>query len=109
LVFGLALVLSAAFFTTVVPTTAEAQQARNIAEFCASFQGVCNRTCTTGPGTCRNACASRRSACLTSGCFHFNSPGPRCFSNAAHRAMTDAKLAPDPERVRQLRRRMRGN
>ncbi len=103
MVFGLALMLSAMLFAIAVPTPVEAQQARNVAEFCGSFQGICNRTCRGGPGTCRNDCASRYSTCLTSECFFFNSPGPRCFSNAGHRAMTDAKLAPDPERVRRQR------
>jgi ketopantoate reductase PanE/ApbA-like protein len=35
-----ALVLGAVFFTIAVPATAEAQQARNVVEFCASFWGA---------------------------------------------------------------------
>jgi len=94
--------LAALLFTALVPAPAEAQQARNIPEFCNVWQRICNRTCPSGPGNCTGECASRHAACRTSGCFHFNRPGPRCFNNAADRALTDANLArnPDQERAR---------
>ena len=103
LLLGLAITLTAGLFTTLVPAPAEAQQARNVAEFCGVWRGVCNRTCPTGPGNCTGECASRASACRTSGCFQFNRPGPRCFNNAADRALTDASLAPNPDRERARR------
>ena len=89
--------LSAGFFTIAASSLADAQQARNVAEFCGVWQGICNRT-----GS-RSECASRATECRSSGCFHFNRPGPRCFSNAADRALTDVRLAPNPERERARR------
>ena len=91
-----------------ISSSAEAQQARNVAEFCGVWQGVCNRTCPSGPGNCRSECASRVAACRSSGCFHFNNPGPRCFNNARDRERTDAKYAPDPKRALELRKKAQG-
>jgi len=79
--FGLALVLSAACLTTAVPTTAEAQKVSR-AGFCQGWRGVCGRTCPQGPGMCKDVCNQRLGACLATGCFHFNSPRPRCDNNA---------------------------
>jgi hypothetical protein len=82
---GVGVTLAVGLFTTLVSVPAEAQRTRTVAEFCTFWQRTCNRTCPTGPGNCRRECASRASACRTSGCFHFNSPGPRCFNNPADR------------------------
>jgi hypothetical protein len=100
---ALAIGLGAAFFTNVTMTTADAQQARNVTEFCDVWMLVCNRTCPNGPGNCTAVCSSRHGTCLSTGCFPFRSPGPRCYANASDRALTDAKLAPNPERERQRR------
>ena len=56
------------------------------AAFCAGWYVVCKRTLPAGGSV--SVCDSRRSACLSSGCFHFNSPGPRCVSNPADVALT---------------------
>jgi hypothetical protein len=82
---GLGVTLAVGLFTTLVSVPAEAQRTRTVAEFCNFWQRTCNRTCPTGPGNCRRECASRASACRMSGCFYFNSPGPRCFNNPADR------------------------
>ena len=87
--------------------SARAQEARSLAEFCGVWQGVCNRTCAAGAGNCRPVCAQRRGTCLSTQCFPFNRPGPRCFNSAADRALTDAALAPDPRRERERRQRAR--
>jgi hypothetical protein len=85
LLLGLGVTLAVGLLTTLVSVPAEAQRGRNVAEFCNVWQRICNRTCPTGPGNCRSECASRNSACRTSGCFHFNRPRPRCFNNPADR------------------------
>ena len=105
LLVGLALFVSAA--VAFISSAAEAQQARNLAEFCVTWQGVCNRTCPSGAGNCTRDCASRVAACRSSGCFHFNNPGPRCFNSARDRARTDAKYAPDPKRAMERRQKAR--
>jgi hypothetical protein len=104
LIGAFALVLVTA--SIALPIQAAAQEARNLREFCAVWQGVCNRTCPAGPGQCTNDCASRRGACQATGCYHFNSPGARCFDNAEARRLTDTKYAPDPaaERARRAQR-----
>ena len=102
---GIVLALGAAFLSAGISTSVSAQEAKSVSQFCAIWERICNRTCTTGPGTCSPVCSSRRSACTTSGCFHFNSPGPRCFANAQDRGLTDLKLAPNPEAERKRRAR----
>ena len=106
LIVGLAFVLSVGVFA-FISSSAEAQQARNLAEFCVVWQGVCNRTCPSGAGNCSRDCASRVAACRSSGCFHFNNPGPRCYNNARDRERTDAKYAPDPKRAMERRQKAR--
>jgi hypothetical protein len=100
---GLNTTLAAGLLAILLFAPADAQQARNVTEFCGVWRGVCNRTCPTGAGNCTGECATRHAACRTSGCFHFNRPGPRCFNNAADRALTDANLAPNPDRERARR------
>jgi hypothetical protein len=58
--------------------------------FCTTWLNVCNRTCPGGAGTCGGVCAARLDACLSSGCFQFNVPGPRCEANAQDQAATTA-------------------
>ena len=98
----LASALLLATFAVSSPNAAIAQEARNVTEFCGVFQGVCRRTCPGGQD-CSTACAERASRCRSSGCFHFNSPGPRCFNNPSDRALTDVRLAPNPEAERKRR------
>lgn len=50
--------------------------------FCGTWLRLCNKTCTDGPGTCGGVCSARHKACLSTGCFNFNVPGPRCQGNA---------------------------
>ena len=57
-------------------------------QFCGQWEMVCNRTCPGGPGTCTDICKSRRSACDSTGCFHFNVPRPRCYDNREDVGMT---------------------
>ncbi len=58
------------------------------ATFCGGWFSVCKRT--IPPGGSIAVCNQRRAACLSSGCFHFNSPGPRCKSNPADLKLTTA-------------------
>ena len=57
--------------------SAEAQS-RNA--FCARWHNVCKSTCPAGTPkvSCHATCADRLAACRSSGCYHFNNPGPRC-------------------------------
>jgi hypothetical protein len=90
---------------SAIAPLAEAQQARNLAEFCGVWQGVCNRTCPAGTGNCQPVCAQRRATCMTTRCFPFNNPGPRCFTDASARQATDTKYAPNPQSEQQRRAR----
>jgi hypothetical protein len=101
----LLLTMIAWLFMAAVPTPVMAQQAKNVVEFCGVWQGVCNRTCPSGPGKCAAECSTRASGCRTSGCFQFSKPGPRCFNSAADREMTDANRASNPDRERARRAR----
>jgi len=74
--------LSAAF-----PVTAEAAECPN-SVFCGGWLAVCKRT--LPPGGSIEVCRQRHTACLSSGCFHFNVPRPRCKSNLADLALTTA-------------------
>jgi hypothetical protein len=56
--------------------------------FCGTWLKLCNKTCPTGPGTCGPVCSTRYKGCLSSGCFFFNVPGPRCEGNAKDQAAT---------------------
>jgi len=56
--------------------------------FCRTWLNVCNRTCPNGPGTCGGVCSGRYESCLSSGCFFFNVPGPRCQGNAKDETAT---------------------
>jgi hypothetical protein len=98
-----AMIVVAGLFAPLAIVPAQAQQARNVAEFCQVWQGTCNRTCPSGPGTCRPVCAQRFATCMTTQCYPFNVPGPRCFANATDRQLTDVGRAPNRERERQRR------
>jgi hypothetical protein len=102
--FGLAVAVALASSAFVI-APAGAQQAKNVAEFCATWRGVCNRTCPQGRGNCDPECNRRLAQCRKTGCFHFNVPRPRCWSNAEDRRLTDLRLAPDPEAARAKRKR----
>ena len=98
---GCAMILMAGLFAPA--GSVQAQQAKNLAEFCGVWQGVCNRTCPSGAGNCRPVCTERRATCLATKCFPFHSPGPRCFTDATARELTNTKYAPDPQRERERR------
>ena len=55
-------------------------------KFCSTWLSLCKQTSPgpQGPGVC----ASRHSSCLSSGCFHFNNPGPRCETSAEDKSVT---------------------
>jgi hypothetical protein len=53
--------------------------------FCGGWLAVCRRT-----GGQADVCQQRHEACLTSGCFFFNRPGPRCKDNPGDLALTTA-------------------
>jgi hypothetical protein len=40
-------------------------------------------------------------------CVPINRPGPRCYTDATARELTDPKYAPDPQRARERRERAR--
>jgi hypothetical protein len=79
---ALATILSVIVFS-IEPTFAVGSRA-----FCGTWLNLCNRTCPGGAGTCGEVCGARYNACLSSGCFHFNTPGPRCQGNAVDQAAT---------------------
>src|SRR5262249_30830527 len=79
-----ALTILSAIGASVGPTSAAGSRA-----FCSTWLNLCNKTCPGGPGTCGDVCAARFSTCLSSGCFPFNVPGPRCEGNARDQAATD--------------------
>lgn len=103
ILFAAMLMLSAGAPTS----SSRAQEARNVTEFCGVWQGVCRRTCPTTTTSCRDECSSRAAECRANGCFRFTRAATRCFNNAADRALTDAKLAPDPEAERARRARQK--
>src|SRR5882724_13142914 len=80
----LATMLSIAVFTS------ERASAAGSRAFCGTWLKLCNKTCPGGPGTCGGVCSTRYDACLASGCFYFNVPGPRCQGVAADQAATTA-------------------
>jgi hypothetical protein len=98
----LAVACAAATLIASYATESRAQVARNVAEFCGIWVGVCNRTCPAGAGNCTQSCNQRAADCRASGCFFFNIPRPRCFNNPADLQLTNAALAPNPaaERAR---------
>lgn len=83
---GLALPLLSILSLTLLP--AAPASAAGSAAFCATWLKVCNQTCPGGPGTCRDVCAARQRTCLSTGCFPFNVPGPRCQNNTRDEAAT---------------------
>ena len=48
--------------------------------FCNYWKAVCLRT--LRPGDQASVCTTRLTGCLSSGCYFFNNPRPRCESNA---------------------------
>lgn len=58
------------------------------AEFCSTWERVCNRTCPGGPNTCADVCTSRRAQCMQTACYYFNIPRARCMANAGDMRMT---------------------
>jgi hypothetical protein len=67
---------------------AECLAAAGSPNFCNTWLKVCNRTCPNGPGSCTGVCAGRYQGCLSSGCFFFNVPGPRCQGNTKDETAT---------------------
>lgn len=76
---------------SVSPTSAHAQPAKTIGQFCSTWNNVCKRVCTQS-GMC-GTCPSLHQGCLSSGCFNFRS-GARCFNNPRDVELTDPKYAP---------------
>ena len=70
------------------PTDVRAERACSAQTFCGGWWQVCRRT--LPPGGTIEECNRRRAACLSSRCFHFNSPRARCMNNAADMALTTA-------------------
>lgn len=84
--FSIRLLVLAALATALLPL--EGAAAAGSAAFCGPWLKLCNRTCPNGPGTCSAVCSGRYQACLSSGCFFFNTPGPRCQGNARDETAT---------------------
>ena len=78
----------------VISPSTSAAPAGNRSAFCGVWQRVCDRTCPNGPGNCKPVCAERHSVCLSTGCFRFNRPSPRCDINPKDVGLTDPKYAP---------------
>ena len=83
---GIGLPVLAILSFAVLPI--ESASAAGSPAFCGTWLKLCNKTCPGGPGTCGGVCSARHKACLSSGCFHFNTPGPRCQSNALDETAT---------------------
>lgn len=49
-------------------------------QFCSGWHDTCKRTCPAGVPTasCHAVCEGRLQSCESTGCYHFNNPGPRC-------------------------------
>jgi hypothetical protein len=84
---GIVVLLSVAIFAAISAST-EPTFAAGSRAFCTTWLNLCTKTCPGGPGTCGGVCATRYSGCLSSGCFYFNVPGPRCQNNTADQAAT---------------------
>jgi hypothetical protein len=56
--------------------------------FCSGWHAVCKRT--LPPGGTPKVCQERRAKCLSSGCYFFNVPRPRCKNNPEDLALTTA-------------------
>lgn len=67
-----------AFILLFADTTTAVNAAPSRASFCAFWQRVCVRT---SPPSSTKICATRQTDCLSSGCYFFNNPRPRCESN----------------------------
>ena len=87
--FGVAIMVICVvgFFGAGIGKSQGAVQCSN-ATFCGGWYAVCKRTLPVGGSI--SVCDQRRSACLSSGCFHFNNPRPRCKSNPADLKLTTA-------------------
>ena len=86
-IFGIALLI----VVVGLHTPASAQQCSN-SVFCGGWHTVCLRTCPSGD--CTAVCNSRKAECLSSGCYHFNSPRPRCKNNPEDMRLTTACDSP---------------
>jgi hypothetical protein len=54
-------------------------QACSNKDFCTGWNVVCHRTLPKGADA--GECTRRKANCLKTGCYHFNSPRPRCKNN----------------------------
>ena len=79
---GLALALG---LIAAAPTASGAQTC-SVATFCGGWRGLCIRKGVVGEAVCQK----RYAACLSSRCFHFDNPRPRCMSNPGDMALTTA-------------------
>lgn len=70
----------------VLLTTNEVKAKCSNATFCAGWDAVCKRT--LPPGGSISVCRDRKAKCLTTGCYFFNVPRPRCKNNAEDYALT---------------------
>ena len=55
-------------------------------DFCTGWNAVCHRTLTKGADP--KECGRRFKQCLSTGCYFFNVPRPRCKNNAEDLALT---------------------
>ena len=80
-------VVAAGSSATLGAATVGAKTCSN-ATFCGGWDTVCKRTLPAGGSA--SICQQRYSQCLSSGCYFFNVPRPRCKSNATDLALTTA-------------------
>lgn len=64
--------------TSSTETSAQAEKCSNQV-FCSGWRGTCHRTLPAGGNP--KVCTERYQACLSSGCYFFNKPRPRCKNN----------------------------
>jgi hypothetical protein len=76
----------------IAAATAEAQGAKGkcpVNVFCRGWHSVCLRVSTQFPNY-QEVCAQRMQQCVSTRCFPFSSPGPRCYDNPRDMALTTA-------------------
>ena len=66
-------ILAAGCLFVLTTHEAQAKITCSTAAFCAGWDAVCKRT-----GGDAAICRDRRAKCLSSGCYFFNNPRPRC-------------------------------
>ena len=78
-------IMAVGFFVLLGLTEIAYAQCSN-KDFCTGWNVVCHRTLPKGADA--GECTRRKANCLKTGCYHFNSPRPRCKNNAEDLKLT---------------------